>query len=149
MLAILLHEYNFQVTGMSHSLPSTGQMKTPMLAYINNLVIPYVVETRRTLKLPQSQSALALFDHFEGQLTPLVQGVLDTNNILVVDVPANCTDCLQPMDLSINKPFKDHMKTSFQTWYAQQVCLQLQQKQVESCRSQAKHCKATQCSTGL
>ena len=116
MLAILLHEYNFQVTGMSHSLPSTGQMKTPMLAYINNVVIPYVVETRRTLKLPQSQSALALFDHFEGQLTPLVQDVLDTNNIIVMDIPVNCTDRLQPMD---------HMKTSFQMWYAQQVCLQL------------------------
>ena len=55
---------------------------------------------------------------------------MDTNNILVVDVPANCTDRLQLMDLSIDGPFKDHMKTSFQTWYAQQVCLQLQHKQV-------------------
>ena len=88
------------------------------------------METRHTLKLPQSQSVLALFDHFEGQLTPRVQDIFDTNNIIVVDIPANCTNCLQPMDLSINKPLKDHMKTSFQMWYAQQVCLQLQQKQV-------------------
>ena len=132
MLARLLHvcqKYNFQVTGMSHSLPSTGQMKTPCWPTPTTSSCP-MLETRHTLKLPQSQSALALFDHFEGQLTPRVQDVLDTNNILVVGIPANCTDRLQPMDLSINKPFKDHMKTSFQMWYAQQVCLQLQQKQV-------------------
>ena len=41
-----------------------------------------------------------------------------------------CQPTAQPMDLCINKPFKDHMKASFQTWYAQQVCLQLQQKQL-------------------
>ena len=84
----------------------------------------------RTLKLPQSQSALVILDHFEGQLTPRVQAALDSNDILVVDVLANCTDRLQPMDLSIYKSFKYHMKASFQTWYAQQVCLQLQQKQL-------------------
>ena len=77
-----------------------------MLAYINNVVILYVVETCHTLKLPHSQLALALFDHFEGHLTPRVQDDMDTNNILVVDVPANCTDRLQPIDLSIDEPLK-------------------------------------------
>ena len=33
----------------------------------------------------------------------------------------NCTDRLQPIDLSINKPLKSHMRNSFQQWYATQV----------------------------
>ena len=101
-----------------------------MLAYTENIIVPYVVKMHSTLKLPHSQSALAIFDHFEGQLTSRVQASLDSNDIFAVDVPANCTDRLQPMDLSINKPFKYHMKASFQTWYTQEACLQLKQKQM-------------------
>ena len=43
---------------------------------------------------------------------------------MMVDVPANCTAKLQPMDLSVNKPIKDHMRSSFHEWYAHQVKLQ-------------------------
>jgi len=39
--------------------------------------------------------------------------VLEDNNILVVEVPLNCTDRLQPLDLAVNKPLKDQMKDNF------------------------------------
>ena len=35
-----------------------------------------------------------------------------------MEVPGNCTDRLQPLDLSINKPVKDHLKSCFHKWYA-------------------------------
>ena len=38
-----------------------------------------------------------------------------------MNVPANCTDKLQPLDLSVNKPLKDVMKKRFQAWYAKEV----------------------------
>ena len=40
-------------------------------------------------------------------------------------MPANCTDKLQPMDVSINKPVKDEMKKRFQCCYAGEVHKQL------------------------
>ena len=40
-------------------------------------------------------------------------------------MPANCTDKLQPLDLSVNKPLKDEMKQRFQSWYAKKVQKQL------------------------
>ena len=40
------------------------------------------------------------------------------NNISFMEVPAHCTDHLQSLDLSINKPVKDHFKASLQEWYA-------------------------------
>ena len=43
-------------------------------------------------------------------------------------IPANCTDKLQPLplDISVNKPMKDHLKSKFQTWYASEMQKQLQ-----------------------
>ena len=36
-------------------------------------------------------------------------------------------DRFQPMNLSINKPNKSHLQSSFQSWYASQVKKQIQQ----------------------
>lgn len=53
--------------------------------------------------------------------------MLEENNIHVVKVPANCTDRLQPMDLSVNKSVKEFMHSKFQQWYASEVEKQLDQ----------------------
>ena len=50
---------------------------------------------------------------------------LKKENIEVVFVPANCTGELQPLDRLVNKPLKDHLKTKFTQWYADQVSAQL------------------------
>ena len=50
-------------------------------------------------------------------------GHLDSSNINVVP---NCTDQLQPLNLSINRSAKEFLRNGFQEWYAQQVCAQLQ-----------------------
>ena len=55
-----------------------------------------------------------------------MDSLLVKNNIVSVIVPANCTDLLQPLDLSVNKPFKDHLRRSFQSWYSEEVSSQLQ-----------------------
>ena len=47
--------------------------------------------------------------------------VFEENNILVVEIPPNCTDRLQPLDLAVNKPLKDQMKRHFQQWYSEEV----------------------------
>ena len=42
-------------------------------------------------------------------------------------IPKTCTDRLQPMDLSVNKPIKSHLQSSFQAWYASQVKNKMQE----------------------
>ena len=39
----------------------------------------------------------------------------------VVNVPANCTHKLQPMDFNVNKSIKDHLKKQFIEWYSSRV----------------------------
>lgn len=48
------------------------------------------------------------------------------NNILSVIVLSNCAD-LQPLDLSVNKPLKDQLRRSLQSWYSEQVSKQLEE----------------------
>ena len=46
--------------------------------------------------------------------------MLEENNVHVVSIPANCTDRLQPMDLSVNKSVKEFMRTKFREWMKEQ-----------------------------
>ena len=96
-----------------------------MHRYIENIIVPFVDNKRELLKLKKSHPALAMIDCFRGQTTPGILDLLQENNIITVMVPINCTDKLQPIDLSINKPVKDQMKSKFQEWYASEVQKQL------------------------
>ena len=50
---------------------------------------------------------VVIFDTFKGHTRSEMDFLLLENNISVI-VPSNCTDVLQPLDLSVNKPMKDH-----------------------------------------
>ena len=51
---------------------------------------------------------------------------LEDHHICVVMVPANCTDRLQPLDISVNKSIKAFLRQEFQNWYSDCLCAQLQ-----------------------
>uniref|UniRef100_A0A1X7U120 DDE-1 domain-containing protein n=1 Tax=Amphimedon queenslandica TaxID=400682 RepID=A0A1X7U120_AMPQE len=99
--------------------------ETTMLRYIDHIIIPYVHNIRSRLQLSPKHPAMVIFDVFKGQCVEALLKKLEENNILYVIVPANCTDKLQPLDLSINKPAKDYMKTKFQEWYGDIIFKQL------------------------
>ena len=93
-----------------------------MRRYIQNIIVP---NKQELLKSKKSHRALAIIDCFRGQKTPGILDLLQENNIITVTVPTNCTDKLQPIDLSINNPVKDQMRGKFQEWYASEVQKQL------------------------
>ena len=97
-----------------------------MREYVEMIIIPYVDEKRKDLKLAHDYPALVIFDNFKAQCTYSVLTLLDNHNINVTLIPPNCTDRLQPLDLSINKPAKDFLRTQFQEWYAQELSTILQ-----------------------
>ncbi len=98
--------------------------ETTMKRYIENVIVPFITRKRLTLQLKATQPALAIFDCFKGQTTPAILDLLQKHN-KNYSFCANCTDKLQPMDVSINKPMKDEMKSQFQLWYASEVQKQL------------------------
>ena len=95
-----------------------------MMIYIEEVIVPYVKKKRQQLNLDEDHPALAIFDVFKGQCTDEVLHVLADNNIEYIRVPANCTDRLQPLDVSVNKPAKEFLRR-FQEWFASQIAIQL------------------------
>ena len=103
-----------------------------MKRYIERIIIPFMDLKRKALMLAKSHPALVLFDCFRGQTTDAIELMLKENHIISVLIPPNCTDKLQPMDVSINKPVKHGMRTRFQTWYASEVQKQLKEVPVDN-----------------
>ena len=69
------------------------------------------------LHLSEDHPGLAIFDCFKAHLTEAVSKLLEDNNIHLVILPANCTDRLQPLDLSLNKLVKDFLRKKIEIWY--------------------------------
>ena len=100
-----------------------------MKEYVDNVLLQYITEKRQSLGLAIDYPALVIFDNFKAQCTSAFLTQLDQNNINVVLVPPNCTDRLQPLDVSVNKAVKNQLRTEFQSWYARQVLRQRQEGQ--------------------
>ena len=84
------------------------------------------MESRRRAHGKPTQPALCIFDVFRAHQTQDVLQKLKDNNIRYVFVPASCTDRLQPLDLTVNRVYKENMKAQFKEWYSEKVEAQLQ-----------------------
>ena len=100
--------------------------ETTTIPNSESIIIPYVKKEREVLGLRDDHTALVLFDVFKGQCTAQMLKLLKDNHILYVTIPNNCTDRLQPLDLSVNKPAKDFLE-----WYGTQICQQMEKGMTE------------------
>jgi hypothetical protein len=98
-----------------------------MVDYLKKILFPYIEKKRHELQLHEDYPALVLFDRFRGQCTERIFSLLETKHVLVAVVPANCTDRLQPLDVSVNKAAKENLRNQFQEWYSEQIFQQLQE----------------------
>ena len=69
------------------------------LTYMDKILFPYVRQKRKELELPDKQTCLL--------------EALEENHIFVALVPANSTDKLQPLDVSVNKSIKEFLRDQF------------------------------------
>ena len=95
-----------------------------MLQYIRGVIVPFVHRKREDLSLDDDHTALAIFDHFKGQLTDNITQELEANNIHSVLIPAAHTGQLQPMDISVNKVVKLFLRLKFTEWYSDELAKQ-------------------------
>ena len=93
--------------------------------HILTVLVPYFQQCRKKLSLSDDHAALVIFDRFKGQCTPRIMSLLEENHIHFVIMPANCTDRLQPLDISVNKAVKENLRKQFQERYSTQVCKQI------------------------
>ena len=92
-----------------------------MLEYIREIIIPFVDYKRESLELSKDHPALAIFDHFKGQVTESVTKELEDNFIHSILIPATYTGQLQPLDISVNKVIKSFLRSKFSEWYTDEL----------------------------
>ncbi len=90
--------------------PNHWSNEITMIDYVKKVLLPYVNDKRVELTLPEDHPALVIFDKFNGQTTEEVFKLLEGNSIMYVIVPPNCTDRLQPLDVSVNKAAKEFLR---------------------------------------
>jgi len=92
---------------------SHWQSISTYLRYIEESIVPYHQATVQRLKLPADQKCVLIHDlHFSHQGADVVD-FCNANNILLVYVPAGCTDIMQMCDKVLNKPYKNAITKAF------------------------------------
>ena len=56
------------------------------------------------------EETTVVLDSFSAHLTDNIQAMFARCNTTVLVIPGGCTSVLQPLDVSINRPFKDHLE---------------------------------------
>ncbi len=65
------------------------------------------------------KKSLLVWDMFRAQLVPEVKDRLKSLDTTMAVIPGGLTSLVQPLDVCLNKPFKDRMRTKWQAWMAE------------------------------
>ncbi|GBC39391.2 pogo transposable element with KRAB domain [Rhizophagus irregularis DAOM 181602=DAOM 197198] len=61
---------------------------------------------------------MLVYDSFRGHLEESVKAKFHDNNIDLAVIPGGLTSICQPLDVAINKPFKDNLRKEWHLWMA-------------------------------
>ena len=87
------------------------------IKFLEEIIVPYVVQTRKELNLPKNQKALLIYDVFTGQTTTAFNELVEESHLVIAHVPNNMTADYQPLDATVNKYAKNFAKNKFNDWY--------------------------------
>ena len=80
---------------------------------IQEVIIPYMEDKRKSESLPADQMGLATMDVFIRQITSAVKDLLDSNYNSISNIPPNMTKYYQPLDLHCERGMHPCEKVKF------------------------------------
>ena len=83
---------------------------------------------------PESSGKILCADVHRAQQAATVKRMLQSKNTILVNIPPGCTSKVQPLDVSINKPFKDYLRTQFEKHRDENIELYISNKLTASKR---------------
>ena len=76
--------------------------------------------TRVWVQYTKKRPSLLVLNSFSAHVTEEIQVMFARCNTTVIVIPGGCTSVLQPLDVSINRPFKDHLRKCWQQYMVEQ-----------------------------
>ena len=116
------HLFHIQATGTLHTQITIGPMKKRPLTTSTTFSFPTLMKFDVSSLFVSIILPLSFLTGFKGQCTSTVLQLLSDNHIQIAIVPANLTDRLQSLDISVNKAVKEHLRKEFSRWYSEQLC---------------------------
>jgi hypothetical protein len=87
---------------------------TEMERYISFVLLPFMLQR-------PGERALLLLDSFSVHLNEGVKDKLRNAGFDLLFIPKGMTGILQPLDIAINKPFKDRLRTQYTNWLESRI----------------------------
>ena len=86
----------------------------------SNLMLKYIdyLNDVRSKNGTQKDPAMLVYDSFKGHLEESVKRKFYESKFDLAVIPGGLTSICQPLDVSINKPFKDNLRKEWHTWMA-------------------------------
>jgi transposase-like protein len=100
------------------ALPSTSHYSVQPNAWIDMAEMIHYVDVVLVPFLAQypGRRCLLLLDSFSVHLSAMIQTKLVNSGYDLLFIPKGMTGILQPLDIAVNKPFKDRLKTQYTNW---------------------------------
>ena len=111
---------SFHLGGILLICPIIGLQKRLWFQYSEHIIEPYVRSVWEIMYTATTPGVI-IIDNFRGQVIEKITTLLEMCNLHVCLLPANTTDLLQPMDISVNKPAKSFLRKQFAEWYSEQL----------------------------
>ena len=64
----------------------------------------------------RKESSLFVWDMFKAHTTTVISNTLSELNMKTAVIPGGLTSVLQALDVCLNKPFKDYVRTNWHYW---------------------------------
>jgi hypothetical protein len=93
-----------------HCQENTWMDKAVMLAWVDDILRLYVKTA------PDDVIPLLILDSYQYHMMGLVVQRIQELRVEVKHIPGGCTSLCQPIDISFNKPFKNHLRKLWITW---------------------------------
>ena len=104
---------------------SHWQDEQTYLDVFQHIFIPYRLRTIARLNLNDDQKMLVKLDLHYSHKTEALKRLCDENHIVLLYVPAKCTDILQECDVVLNGPFKAALKREFRDYLHERLAAHL------------------------
>ncbi|KAG7354303.1 DDE superfamily endonuclease [Nitzschia inconspicua] len=81
-----------------------------MLVWIDECLVPHIQERA------DGAPGVLFLDHFRCHYSDIAKAKLNNIGVQLKLIPKGCTSVVQPIDVGVNKPFKDRIKSLWWAW---------------------------------